>query len=428
MVSSAASARRLIAPLRAELLELLQGLVRTNSVAIPPEGCESEAQMVLQRFLEKYEVPAELYAVDFVSASGHRLARRERNYQGRRNLRAQIAGSGMGRSLLLNGHMDTVPPGQIHWTASPWSGHLDKGRVYGLGSFDMKGGLVAQAGVMCALRNSGARFGGDILFESVVDEEWGGGGGSLGARLRGDTADACIICEGTQLQVLRATRGGFVVDLVLHAGDPASYFSNAEVVSPALHVGRLLGWVEQWRRRRAAIAPSGAYSEFSDPTPLQVLAIEANRLDRDVPLSVPNTATIRLYFQFLPEEDVHKILGEIQESLRDFEREDSFFRAHPVHWLPLYDPPLLGHQVPIDHPLVTTMSSAGEAVIGKCPVITGAPYPCDAFIMNREFNIPTLLFGPCGGGAHNPDEHVEFESVLRTAEVLLTLALEWCNG
>ena len=74
------------------------------------------------------------------------------------------------------------------------------------------------------------------------------------------------------------------------------------------------------------------------------------------------------------------------------------------------------------------MAESAAAVLQRKPVITAAPYPCDAGLMHRDFGIPTLLFGPCGAGAHNPDEYVEFDSVLRTAEVLLTAALDWANG
>ena len=97
------------------------------------------------------------------------------------------------------------------------SGLVRKGRVYGLGSVDMKGGIAANAGVACALRAAGVRLGGDLMCESVIDEEWGGGGGTLAARLRGDTADACVISEGTQLEIFRATRGGLVVHLIVEA-------------------------------------------------------------------------------------------------------------------------------------------------------------------------------------------------------------------
>ncbi len=300
--------------------------------------------------------------------------------------------------------------------------------MYGLGSFDMKGGLVAQAAAMAALKRAGVRLAGDLIFESVVDEEWGGGGGTLAGRLKGDGADAAVISEGTQLQILRASRGGFVVDLHVEAGDASAYFSPGEVVSPAVPLGRLLQWVDTWVELRRELTTSGAYASVEDPAPVQVLAVEANRLDRDVPLSVPTTGTVRVYFQFLPEEDVAAVLTLVRQSLQKFQAADPFFRMHPIRWIPLYDPPLLGHELELSHPWTQCLVSSSQYVRSQAPVVSAAPYPSDAFLLQREFGIPALLFGPCGSGAHNPDEYVELASVITTAEVLLSAALEWCGG
>ena len=424
----AKEARKLLRPLRRDLVDLLRALIRVNTVAVPPNGNETPAQLVLRDFLLEKNVRPELYETAFVAESRSRWRRKDRRYAGRKNLIARLRGSGRGKSLLLNGHMDTVPPGKSQWSTSPWAGNLRKSRVYGLGSFDMKGGLVAQAGVICAMKAAGLRPGGDLIFESVVDEEWGGGGGTLAARLRGDSADACVISEGTQLEIFRATRGGFVVDLIVKAGDPSAYFSQSEVLSPAIPVGRLLGWVDSWSKKRRNMKGLGAYAKFPDPAPVQVLAIESNRLDPEVPLSVPSDATLRLYFQFLPQEDVQAVISDIRHSLKMFEKSDPFFRSYPVQWKPLLGSPLLGHELPLEHPWSRCMIASVAATLGKEPVVTAAPYPCDAFLIHRGFGIPTLLFGPKGAGAHNPDEYVETESIMQTAEALLTAALEWCGG
>ncbi|MGC2504496.1 MAG: M20/M25/M40 family metallo-hydrolase [Silvibacterium sp.] len=426
--TAAKEARKLLRPLRGELKRLLCDLIRTNTVAIPPNGNETPAQLILRDFLREKGLRPEVYKTDFITRSGSHLLQKNRNYAGRKNLVVRLAGSGRGKSLLLNGHMDTVPPGKTPWAASPWSGSSSKGRIYGLGSIDMKGGLVANAGVACALRAAGARLGGDLICESVIDEEWGGGGGTLAARLRGDSADACVVSEGTHLDIFRGTRGGFVVDLIVEAGDPASYFSQGEVLSPAIPMGRLLGWVDSLSQRRKKVRKFGAYASFPDPAPVQVLAIEANGFDPVIPLSVPLTGAVRLYMQFLPHENVSAVIAEIRNSLTAFQKSDVFFRAHSIRWKPVLEQPLLGHEIPLEHPWTRCMTASASAALGKEPVVTGAPYPCDASLIHREFGIPTLVFGPCGAGSHNPDEYVEFMSVMQTAEVLLTAALEWCVG
>jgi acetylornithine deacetylase len=73
------------------------------------------------------------------------------------------------------------------------------------------------------------------------------------------------------------------------------------------------------------------------------------------------------------------------------------------------------------------MVASAESLLGVKPTLSAAEYPCDAFILQKKFGIPTLIFGPRGAGAHNPDEYVEVPAVLRTAEVLLTAALNWCG-
>jgi acetylornithine deacetylase len=420
--------RKLIAPLRGLLERLLEELVRTNSVAMLSGGNETPAQMVLHQFLREQGLSAELYDTSFILESDFPTVKKSKPYAGRKNLSAALQGSGRGKSLLLNGHMDTVPPGNKPWSHSPWSPHRQQGRMYGLGTFDMKGGVVANAAVVCALHRAGIRTAGDVLFESVVDEEWGGGGGTIAARLRGNTADACVIPEGTQLQIYRATRGGFTVDFAVDAGDPAGYFSSAEVVSPAMPIGRLLGWIGDYAQKRSSLQPHGAYADFPDPAPVQVLAVEANRLDPDVPLSVPSRATVRTYWQFLPEEDVDAVILQIRSDLESFCASDPFFRKYPVQWLPVIDAPLYGQELPADHPWLQCMEASASSVLGRPVPTTAAPYPCDAGLIHRDFGIPTLLFGPCGAGAHNPDEYVELESVMQTAEVLLRAALDWTGA
>jgi acetylornithine deacetylase len=279
-----------------------------------------------------------------------------------------------------------------------------------------------------AMRRAKLRPGGDLLVESVVDEEYAGGGGTLAARLRGVAADACAIAEPTNEEVLRASRGGHFLDLVCRAGDPGAYFSREEVLSPAVPMGRLLGWIDGWRARRRQVERGEAYRDFPDPAPVQVLALEANRFDADVPWSVPLEARVRVYFQFLPHEDVPAGAAEVEASLRAFCDADPFFRSHPVEVRRLVDPPLEGHELPADHPWTRCLHASARAVLGDGVPLTGSEWPCDAFLSQNHFGIPTLLFGPRGAGAHNADEHVEIASLLRTAEVYLAAALEWCGA
>ena len=424
---AARDARRLLRPLREETLALAQALVRVDSVARPPDGHETAAQKVLARALKRHRIDVELYDTGFLSRSRHPFVRRDRDYRGRHNLVARLPGTGRGRSLLLSGHVDTVPTGPNPWRDHPWSGAIRRGRLYGRGSWDMKGGLAAQCAVAMALRRAGLRPGGDLIVESVVDEEFAGGGGTLAGRLRGTTADACAIAEPTNEAVLRASRGGHFFDIVCRAGEASAYFSKDEVVSPAVPMGRVLGWIDGWTAKRREVERGETYRDFPDPAPVQVLALEANRFDADIPWSVPLEARVRVYFQFLPHEDVGARVAEIEASLGAFAAADPFFRKHPLEVRRLVDPPLEGHELAAFHPWTRCLHGAARGVLGAEVPLAAAEWPCDAFLTQKHFGIPTLVFGPRGAGAHNADEYVETASVLRTAEVYLAAALEWCG-
>jgi acetylornithine deacetylase len=421
---AARDARRLLRPLRDAMAELLTKLVQADTTAVVPHGKELAGQRVLQQFCKAHKLPAELYDTAPLLA-GHPGAR-PRNYEGRPNLVARLGGRGTGPSLLLSGHVDVVPAQPTGWRHGPFDATMRGGRLYGRGAFDMKGGLAAQFAAAAALRRSGAKLGGDLLVESVVDEEWAGGGGTLAARLRGDTADACLIGEGTGLAVVRATRGAWFIEITARAGDPSAYFSTDEVVSPAMPMGRLLAWVEGWKKRRARVRRGNTYAAFSDPAPVQVLALEANRFDPTTPWSVPLEAKLRIYFQFLPHEDQPAVCDSIRRSFRQFVEADPFFRVSPPSWHEVVDPPLLGHELPAEHPWTRCLGDCTAAVLRKPAEVTAAPYPCDAFICQRQFDIPTLLLGPTGAGAHNVNEYVELASVHRAAEAMLAAALVWC--
>ena len=77
------------------------------------------------------------------------------------------------------------------------------------------------------------------------------------------------------------------------------------------------------------------------------------------------------------------------------------------------DPPLLGHELSFDHAWTQTLWRSAAAVLGKAPTVTAAEYPCDAFLNQLYFGIPTLVFGPCGAGPHNANEFVKLQSVLQ---------------
>ncbi|HUF12354.1 MAG TPA: M20/M25/M40 family metallo-hydrolase, partial [Longimicrobiales bacterium] len=138
------------------LIGLLASLVRTDSVnpSLDPAGA-GEADVAARLAAEARALGMEVELVDAAPA--------------RTSLIATLSGAGGGRSLMLNGHIDTVSLAGMH---EPLSGRVDNGRLYGRGAYDMKGGVAACFGAVRALRDAGIRLRGDLVVTAVADEEF----------------------------------------------------------------------------------------------------------------------------------------------------------------------------------------------------------------------------------------------------------------
>src|SRR5262249_10961354 len=135
----------------------------------------------------------------------------------RPNVVGRLQGNDKGRSLLLSGHIDTVPAGTQKWTRDPFGGQIEGNRLYGRGSNDMKAGVATNLFVLEALRELNISLTGDLLFETVIDEEFGGVTGTLAGRLRGVNADAVVLSEPSFLRICAAQRGGRIAHITLNA-------------------------------------------------------------------------------------------------------------------------------------------------------------------------------------------------------------------
>ncbi len=190
---------------RNRLVEIIQDLVRIPSENQAPLGEEEACQQYVAEFLRLEGWRTETYPLTEVAGlKEHPLYWPGRDYSKRPNVGARKKGRSGGRSLLLSGHIDTVPRGTQPWTRNPFGGEVEGNRLYGRGSNDMKGGVGTNLFVVEALNRLDLVLKGDLVVETVVDEEFGGVNGTLAGRLKGYNADAAIISEPSFLRICPA--------------------------------------------------------------------------------------------------------------------------------------------------------------------------------------------------------------------------------
>jgi acetylornithine deacetylase len=412
---------------RERLVEIIRGLVRIPSENIPPEGAERACQLHIAEFLRPCGCAPELYEVDDVAGlREHPLFLTSRNYVGRPNLGARLKGANGGRSLVLSGHIDTVPRGSMAWTHEPFGGEVDGNRLYGRGSNDMKGGVGTNLFAVEALRELGIQLRGDLVFETVVDEEFGGVNGTLAGRLSGFNADAAIISEPSFLRICPAQRGGRTAHITLRAegGVLTAGKFPAGVVDQLTH---LLVCVKEFaaaRRRKARVHEM--YALHSDPVPVSITKVFTSPWGTREPITVPETCQVEMYWQAMPGETQEDIEREFSEWFNGtIARAPELFPSapaveFPIRWLP-------GSAILKSEPLVKELAECAARVLGAEPPIVGIEGPCDMYVFHQAFGIPAVLWGAKGGNTHGADEYLEIDSVVAAAKTLLGFICRWCG-
>jgi acetylornithine deacetylase len=308
---------------------------------------------------------------------------------GRPSVVAVARGSGGGRSLMLNAHLDTV---SVDAMDDPFTPRIADGRLYGRGSYDMKGALAAA--MLAARTAAGAGLRGDVLLTAVADEEMDSIG--TAAVLERWTADAAIVCEPSELRVSTAHRG-FVAFEIETAG-VAAHGSMPELGEDAIgKVAPVLTRIGELDR---------ALSEVRHPL-LRCGSIHASLIAGGQDLfSYAARCVLGAERRTLPGETV----ADVEQELRALAGDEAEYRVLVARDAFEIDP---GHEL-----VATLLEGAGEREV------VGLPFWTDAGL-TAAAGIPTVLYGPSGTGAHAAVEWVEIASLDRCREVYLAAALHW---
>lgn len=419
--------RRKIRKSGAELIGVARDLIGIPSENTPPGGHEKKAQQYLKIFLDRAGIKNKFVDLDKVPGlARHAAFYPGRNYHDRPNLIARWPGKGNGKSLLFSGHVDTMPVGSAPWKHEPLGKEISGDKLYGRGAYDMKGGLAAMVMALKTLVASGVELEGDLLFESVVDEEHAGCNGTLANRLAGHNADAAILAEPSN-QVIYPAHKGFRIAHLTISGNSGMPFAGETLENPVEHVGRLIECIKLFReKRRAETKIPAVYRYAKDPVPVFMPKLQAGEFSYRIPMTIPAACKLEVYWQTMPGETRASVEKEFLAFLREWSKSDAFFRKHPLklefshRWMP-------GTEIDRRHPVVKLVRKNARETLGRDIKVEGAPYPCDLFIFNLYGRMPGIVFGPRGGNAHGADEFVYIGDLIQLAEIFSCAALEWCG-
>jgi acetylornithine deacetylase len=410
---------------RETIIECLQTFVGINSENLAPHGNEKPAQLLLANMLEQWGCEVDVYEIASVTGLlEHPKYWAARPCTDRPNVMAIRHGIAEGRSLIFSSHMDTVPVGSDPWVHNPWGGEIADGKLWGLGAYDMKGGLVASLMVARALHDLEITLNGDLIIESVVDEEFGGCNGTLAARLKYN-ADFAVVPEPTNLQICPAHHGGLMLR-VSFEGKSGWGFSPEQPIDPVIAIAHFIQMLETWAKHRTQT--SSVPELYKSNPKLAVVVNQVKAGNVNLPFfadRVPSDAWLTVWIETFPGTTQAQVLQDLQGFYLETQASNPVLANFapsftPLRWLD-------GSAINADHPGVKMLAQASFETRGQEPTVQGAEFACDGHIFNLYSPTPMVLLGPSGGQPHSPDEFLDLKSYLQLVEVFIRAAIEWCG-
>lgn len=422
-----------------ELVALLGDLIRfdTTTRGEPEEPARDEAplQEHLATLLESAGGEVELW-----EPQRGELDRWQRQvpaglgFEGRPQMVARFRGRSAGPSLLFNGHVDVVSAEPKHrWSSDPFRPEVRDGKLYGRGACDMKGGVAAMVLAATVLADEDLLPSGDLVVNTVTDEEWNGAG-SLASAAKGVAADAGVIPEATNFEPWIACRG-VVNPTVTVRGRPG----HAEMPQPDWRQGGAVNAIEKAmvvleavRSLRERWLERSSAHPLLKPGDLVPTMIEGGEWW----VNYPASCTVVIDVTYLPEQGdpdggwARGLEREIEDWIGGRAREDPWLAENPATFE--WGTNLAPAEIPADHPIVSCALAAG-ASIGRRGDVSALQGWHDAASFTR-FGTPTISYGPSGLSndgetiAHAVDEYVPVDDLIACAQALAVAAIRWQGG
>ncbi|MFK7801190.1 MAG: ArgE/DapE family deacylase [Anaerolineae bacterium] len=376
------------------LIDTLQRLVQIDSTnpSLHPSGAgEKEAATYVASLLNDLGLDVQLFEPE-----PHRVS-----------VVGSLAGSGNGRSLLLNAHIDTV---DVEGMVEPFSGAIRDGKLYGRGSQDMKGAMAAQIAAIKAVVDAGISLKGDVHIAGVADEEFA----SIGVQsiLPHFQPDAVIVTEPSDLEISIAHKGFIWVEIKTFGR--AYHGSRPDMgIDANMRMGRFLAKLDQLeqalgqRPPHALLGPPSLHAAtLSGGSAWSAYAAECK-------LGVERRT--------IPGETVEQVESEFQTLIDELKAEDPNLKIEMRielvrDWF----------EVDESAPIVSSIKQATEQVLGKQAPIIGQHFWTDAAFHSKTGS-DTVLIGPVGHGLHSVEEWVEIDSVVKLADMLARVIVDFCS-
>ncbi len=411
-----------------ELFSFIQKLVQIPSLP----GLEQKAQELVADKLKELKLDIDIVRSNFDELKDHPAFCDDNiPYENRINVIGRWRSSEKektdkyknARSLILNGHVDVVSPGNEDlWDYFPWSGKIKDGKLFGRGACDMKAGLASAIFAIKALQKLGFQPKKDVLMESVIGEE-SGGVGSLTTIIKGYRADAVIIIEPTKLQICPVQAGALTFRIRLR-GKSVHACMKKSGVNAIEKFYAILQAINNFEHKRHLNYQNPLYKDPMNVAPICIGTIEGG----DWHSTVPDEVMVEGRYGVFPGESVESAKKDFRKILEEVADKDHWLKEHPpkLEW---FEGQFESGVTDISEPIIKTVTECHEIISGKEAQVQGVTYGADLRLFTNYGKMPTILYGPGDVlNTHTVNEFILLKEVLLSTKVLALTIFKWCGG
>ncbi len=379
-----------------KLVDLTKDMVRIPSVT----GNEEELSNFISSYLAGLGFNVEIFEAE----------------KKRPNIVGTLKGSKGSPKLVLNGHMDTVPPGDLEkWKFDPYEGTLHENKIYGRGSCDMKGGLASMLTAVESIIESGETLEGDLIFTAVVDEERGSHKGTRILVEEGLTANHAIIAEPSKLEINIAHKGDIGLEIITHG--KTGHAANPDMGINAIH--KMASLMQHFFEIPERFNWDTEKKHELVGSPSLGISVIKGGLQRNM---IPDFCSIVLDRRVVPTyEDIEGALNEIYTIIEEEKKKDPDLKIDINKILEVE-----ASEISKDEEIVSILRRNFSRIMSNEPNITGVAYFSDAHFLVNQGGIPTAMFGPGSiNQAHTIDEFIEIPQLINATKILAQTIAEY---
>jgi acetylornithine deacetylase len=397
----------------------LQSLVQEPSTL----GNEAGVQRIMQATFREMGLTVHTFEPDIGALSRLRgFSPPEWSYRGRPNVVGiWPAGGSGGRSLVLNSHVDVVSPEPVsHWSYDPWGAQIVGDRMYGRGACDMKSGVSAMVYAVRAIQATGIRLKGDVILQSVIEEECTGNG-ALACLERGFTGDGCLIPEPSYGKALVAQVG--VLWGRIKVRGRAAHVSGANRAINAIEKTYVL--IQAMRELEAQLnrQKHPAFQEVEWPINFNPGIIHAG----DWNSTVPSECILEFRMGFYPDMSAAEAKTMVRQHLLEAAARDPWLKDN------LPDSTFFGFHAEgtainfAESPVIQVLNTSHQEVLGQPLLPSASTGTTDTRFFLLYYDIPATCYGARGENSHGIDEYVELPTLLEATKVIAVFIMDWCG-